>query len=345
MKKLLLRTCRPFVVAGRGTRHLFARLPIDLVGVAGFVAIAAALLTVVDPVSRVVRAAIGVPLLFLAPGYATVATLFPRAAAIEASESNAVIGQTVSVTDLERVALSFGLSVAVLPLLGLLIGTLSLAFTGTVVVGTVSAVTLIGTVVAAIRRVRIPPEERYRLHLGRKLGAVRSAMFGTDSVVHATVNVVLVVSLCLAFSSVGYALVSPQQGEQYTSVQLLTENESGEPVADGYPDAIEPGDSVPLTIALENREGEDAAYTIVVQEQWLDGGEVHERTELARFDERVDDGETSYTDRSVTPEAESGTVRITVLLYEDGVPETATTDNAYRYAYVWVDLTEDGGDE
>ncbi|WP_083902424.1 DUF1616 domain-containing protein [Natronorubrum sulfidifaciens] len=344
MKDILTRTFRPFVAADTETTHLRDRIPIDLVGVTGFVVIAAVLLAVVDVSSPVVRATVGIPLLFLAPGYVTVAALFPRASPVDPMQSTLLIGQTRDVTDVERAALAFGMSVALLPLLGLLITALSWAFTTTTVVGTVSGFVLAGVVIATGRRTRQPVHERYQFRLGRKLGAVRAAIFGTGSTVHTVVNLVLVFSLLLALTSVGYALVAPQQqGEQYTSLQLLTENESGELVAGGSPGAVEPDEPISFTTAIENQEEQEMEYTVVIQEQWLEDGSVFDRTEVQRTDHRVSAGDTLTTDRDVTPNAESGTVRIAVLLYEtDDVPETPTTDNAYRYGYLWIDVTPDG---
>ncbi|GAB3664683.1 DUF1616 domain-containing protein [Halopiger thermotolerans] len=340
MKDLLIRTVRPVVAVGQGTRRLAARTPTDLVAVAGFVAVATLLLTVVDVASPVVRAAVGFPLLFLAPGYAIVAALFPRATPLEASTGFG-IGQTRDVTEVERAALAFGLSFASLPLLGLAIAALSLDFTGPVLVGAVSGFVLVTVAIAAVRRFLVPAQDRYRLRLVRKLGAVRAAIFGTGSTVHTAINVVLVVSMLIAMTSVGYALVSPQQGEQYTELRLLGENDSGDLVAANYTTEIESGEPVPLTIAVENREGTATEYTAVVQEQWLEDGSVLERTEHQRVEYEVGDGETVTDERSVTPAAESGDVRIAVLLYEGDVPDTPTVDNAYRSAYLWVDISDE----
>jgi uncharacterized membrane protein len=338
MKDLLLRTFRPFATVG--LRPTLARIPTDLVGVAGFVAVATLLLAVVDVASPVVRAIVGFPLLFLAPGYAMVSVFFPRASPIESTGSTPLIGQTRDVTDVERAALAFGLSVALLPLLGLVVAVLSWGFTTSTVVATVGGFVLVGVAIAAVRRARIPLQDRYRFRLGRLLGAVRAAIFGSGSAVHTAANVVLVVSLLLALTSVGYALVSPQQGEQYTDLQLLTEDDSGELVA-GTPSTVEPSNSIPFTTAIGNQEGQDMDYTVVVQEQWIDDGEVFERTELQRTEHSVSAGETLTVDRDVTPTAESGTVRIAVLLYDDSVPETPTTDNAYRHGHFWIEIGED----
>ena len=336
---------QPVSTMRRRSKHLVATLPIDLVGVAGVAVAAIVLLVVADVSSLVLRAAVGFPLLFFLPGYVTVATLFPRAAPDQGSSGGTwhLVQHAQGLTDVERVALSFGLSVALLPLLGLVIAITPWAFTGPIVGSTVTCFTLIGVSLATARRLSVPAADRYRVGFGRRLEAARAAIFDATSVGHVAINVVLVCSMLLALTTVGYALVAPQDGEQYTSLQLLTESETGDLVASGYPSEIDAGDSIPLVVAVENQEGQAMEYTAVVQEQRLEDGAVVERTELQRFDYAVAAGTTTYEDRSFTPETDEGTVRIAVLLYTgDDVPERPTTDNAYRSGYLGLEVVDTG---
>ncbi|MFA9416666.1 DUF1616 domain-containing protein [Natrinema sp. HArc-T2] len=60
-------------------------------------------------------------------------------------------------------------------------------------------------------------------------------------------------------------------------MQLLTEDETGELVASGYPSEIDAGNSIPLVVAVENQEGQAMGYTAVVRnnssrtERWSNG--------------------------------------------------------------------------
>lgn len=337
MKDILTRTVRPVSALGRG--GALGGVPVDLVGLVGFVLVAAVVLAGSDASSPVLRALLGLPLLFFAPGYGIVSILFPRSSPLESGGSRRLIGQTRAVSDRERAALAFGLSVAAVPLLALAMAAASVAYTGPAVVTTVSGFVLTAALVAALRRRRVPAEDRYRLRLGRKLARLRGAI-GAGSAVATLVNVALVVSVLVALTSVGFAFASPPQGERYTTLQVLSSTDSGDLVAGDYPTEVEPGESLSLTVGVENREGERTGYDVVVQEQWIDGDEVRERHELTRTALRVADGETVHDDLEFTPEASSGTVRIAILLYDGPVPDEPTTANAYRYAYVWVDIEE-----
>ncbi|AGB31194.1 hypothetical protein C488_01499 [Natrinema pellirubrum DSM 15624] len=331
---------QPFAVVRRRGKRLVGWLPADLLVVTGFVIVATGLLTVITTSSLLVRAAVGFPLLFFAPGYAIVSALFPRA---PSRQGETALEQLVArpndvVTELERAALSFGLSLAVLPFLGLSISLSAWTFTRSTVVVVVAWFTLVGLGLATARRLSVPPADRYRSGIGRRL----AAGFDSNSAVSVAVNVALVLSVLLATMTVGYALVSPQDGERYTTLQLLTENGDGELVASGFPSELESGESTPVVIGIENQEGEERQYTVVVQEQRFEDGELSERNELQRIEYTVADNETAYDELSVSPEADEGTVRITVLLYEDTVPENPTTETAYRSGYFWTDMTEDG---
>ncbi|WP_247004873.1 DUF1616 domain-containing protein [Halosolutus gelatinilyticus] len=334
---------KPFAAIERRSRSLLAGAPIDLFVAGGFALVAAVLLVVVPTGSRLLRAAIGAPLLFFVPGYVTLSVLFPRATPV--SGAAGPIAQTRELGDGERAAISFGLSLALLPLLGLAIATTPWGFTAPVVVGAVSGFSVVGSCLAIGRRLAVPASERYRVRLGRRLGAVRAATVGANSSVRAIVNVALAISILLSLATVGYAFVAPQQGEQYTDLRLLTEDGSGDFVAAGYPEEIGPDESIPLVIAVENQEREDMEYTVVVQEQRVEDGEVVDRTELQRIGYTVGDGETAYGERNVTPTTTDGDVRISVLLYRGEVPTTPTSDNAYRYTHVWTEVTDSVGDE
>ena len=338
------RPTQPFAAVRRHSARLVAGLPFDLVAVVCFAAVATALVSVLEVSSSLVRAAVGTPLLCFAPGYVIVSMLFPRATPVaqRSGDSGMWIGQVRDLSDVERVALSVGTSFVFLPLLGILIAHSQWAFTAPVVVTAVTAFVAVGAVIAAVRRLLVPATERYRVGFRRRFAAVRTAIFGGESTRRVAVNVALVCSMLLALTVIGYAFVAPQQGETYTDLQLLTENESGDLVASGYPEEVDPREVYPLVVALENQEGEPVNYTVVVQEQRLEDGEVVERTELERYRTEIDPGGNDTEDLTLRPTDDPGDVRLSVMVFVDDVPETPTHDDAYRYGHVWTTVTGEG---
>ncbi len=305
-------------------------VPLALCGLGGFVIVAGGSLGFLEIANPALRAALGGPLLLLAPGYALVAVLFPR------TDSPALTdGRPLAA--LERLALAFGLSVAILPLVGLVVLSITSATT-TTVVGAVSGLTLALTVVATVRWYACTPADRPRLRVGNRGTSGKPATGRSRA--NTAASLLLAGAVLIAVSSVGYALTAPQDGETDTSLHLLTE-EDDELVAANVSSTLEPDDALTLTLALENQEGDSQNYTAVIQEQWVDDdGTVRERTDLDEHTYDLADGETLTDDLEVAPETDSGTVRIAVLLYEESVPETPTTDDAYRYGTVWTEIDD-----
>ena len=93
-----------------------------------------------------VRVALGLLLVLFLPGYSLVAALFPRRDDLDG---------------IERIALSFGLSIAVVPLLGLGLNYTPLGIRLVPVLLGLSLFTVLLAVVAGVRRVWMPDAERF----------------------------------------------------------------------------------------------------------------------------------------------------------------------------------------
>jgi hypothetical protein len=146
-------------------------LPADLTAAVAFV-----LLTnfvVLAPVvsGTPLRVLFGLPFVLFVPGYAFIAALFPESGSppVDTDPDDAPTPDTdEGVTDrgidgIERVALSFGLSIAVVPLIGLILNFTPWGIRLVPILIRVSGFTLISTAVAASRRWAIPEAERFEV--------------------------------------------------------------------------------------------------------------------------------------------------------------------------------------
>ena len=106
------------------------------------------------------RVLLGLLLVLFLPGYSLVAALFPRKDDLDG---------------IERIALSFGLSIAVVPLLGLALNYTPLGSRLVPVLLGLSLFTVLLAVVAGVRRVRMPEAERFVVAVG---GLVWSGVWG-----------------------------------------------------------------------------------------------------------------------------------------------------------------------
>jgi uncharacterized membrane protein len=334
------------------------RVPADLAAV-----LAVTLLTVLVvflPVVREtpLRVVFGLPFVLFVPGYALVAALFPERAAAPADDAGsrtdaepdpgaaAVADEGTGITGLERVALSFGVSIAVVPLVGLVLNFTPFGIRLVPIVVSLTGLVLALVAVAARRRLALDPEERFAVPWREWVAAGRRELLEPETRTDAALNVLLVVSLVVAVSSVGYAVAVPKQGESFTEFYLLTEGEDGDLVADDYPTDLVAGESASLVVGVGNQEHRQQSYTVVVElhDVAVENNEtrVRDRERLRTFDLETAHNETWQRRHTVTPETTGERLRLTYLLYQGEPPATPTTDNAYRELHLWVNVTAPG---
>jgi uncharacterized membrane protein len=230
---------------------------------------------------------------------------------------------------------------------------------------TLSGFTVAATAVAAWRRRQLPADQRFRVPYRSWLAAARREVFDPPTRLDAALNVALALAVLLAASSVVYAIAVPPQGEQFTEFYVLTEGDDGDLVADGYPDSMTPGEPVTLHVGIGNHEYETVDYEVVVQLQRVEtvvddsrvsanessdpalanASRVTARESVDRFSATVPHNESWIEPRNLTVggEVTGEDLRLTFLLYEDGVPESPTRENAYRDLHLWVDVEAASG--
>lgn len=377
------------------------RFPADLAVTVGLTCLT--VIVVLAPIIREtpLRVVFGLPFVLFLPGYAFIAALFPEdgdspsgdglfgdsddAASAskgtgethsddadpddkQSDESGRLTAAVSPATDrgidgIERVALSFGLSIAIVPLIGLGLNFTPWGITLIPILLSVSGFTVGCAVVAAFRRWDLPEDERFRVPYREWIEAARAEVFEPDDRVDAALNVLLAASILLAVGSVGYAIAVPPQGEQFTEFYLLTEDEDGDRVAADYPEELVVGEPEELIVGVGNNEHESVDYTVVVQlqevelienqslEQELDeqaqqpDAELNEtqvnvldRTELDRFELRLGHNETWQEPRDVTATQSGENLRLQYLLFRGEPPEAPTQETAYRDLHLWVDV-------
>jgi len=328
-------------------------LPADLAAV--FLLTGLTLVAALAPVAREtpLRVVFGLPFVLFLPGYALVAALFPEAGGDPDDEGAGHEhggagdgGDGGGIDGVERVALSVGLSTAVVPLVGLVLNVTPVGVRLVPVLVGVGAVTAAGAAVAARRRQLLAPEERFRVPYREWYGTARRELLVPESRADAVLNVVLVASVLLAVSSVAYAVAVPQQGESFTEFYLLTETDEGELVADGYPTNVTVGESKPVVVGVTNREHERMAYTVVVELQEVrstgpNGTDVTvgRVTELDRYSVTLGDDATDRRTVDVGPTRTGERLRLAFLLYRGDPPADPSVETAYRETHLRVNVT------
>ena len=326
-----------------GLSRVVARIPADLVGMVGFVALVA-FVVFRTTLGGTPRALLALGLVLFVPGYALVAVLFPRSGTREGAGFDWRRPPAIVEGQLDlpaRLALSFGTSVALTPLVGLALAVTGRPLTAETVVGSLGGFAVVAMAVATVRRWRLPPEERYRVSVVGTVRRVRTAI-RTRSRRRVALDLTLAASVILASAGLAYAVATPHEPAPDTEVALLTEDEGGEYVAADLPPALVHGEPEDLTLGVENHEGEAIEYsTVVVLERIGGDGTVEESEEVIRFDAEVEDGVTAYVDHQVVPGMVGEDLRLSYYVYSGSAPDEASPETADRHLYVWVDVIDD----
>jgi uncharacterized membrane protein len=246
------------------------------------------------------RIILGGPFVLFFPGYTMVAALFPGREDLEG---------------LERLGLSLGLSIAILPLMGQV---LNYTPWGITLLSTVMSaiVFIVGcSAIAYYRRGRLPLEDRFALRLEFDVQGWRSG-----GVLDRSLTVALGVSIAAAIGTFLFVLAKPEVGERFTEFYVL--GPYGE--ADDYPKKVVQGQLINPIVGVINREHEDVTYRISVE---VGGQEVEQISDIhLAHDEK-------WVKRVVFALEEPGKQqRLEFLLFREGQEEP------YRSLHLWLDV-------
>jgi uncharacterized membrane protein len=331
-------------------------LPGDLLVVVAYALVGGGLVVVGLP--STLQFIVGIPLLLFVPGYTVLSALFPGRPSRNAGQVSSLSGMTRTFSSLrsiqhrgvrwgERVALSFGLSLFLAPLLALVLDFSTLVF-GTdspYRTGPIVAVLVIFTVICAaigfVRRLGLPRDERFGVPVGYWIDDFVDSLSGSP--VDALLNVVLILSVLVGAASMTYALAVPQDATSTTNLAVGTQDGSGEFTLD-HPRNLTADQSQQLTVRLQNHEGEPANYSVVVQLQRYNGEEVLTRNTLKQFSTpTIPENRTWQRQHTITPNIAENDLQLVYLLYKSDPPQNPTEENAYRALHLSVNVSGGGG--
>lgn len=191
------------------------------------------LLLLFPPELALLRAPAGLVLVLLAPGYALQAALFPRRADLDG---------------VARLGLSFGLSVALLPLLALLLDALPWGIRPWPMALALTAWIGGGAGVALVQRWRLSPPEVARRAAGPRARQVQWLSLAGGMAGGA----LLIAGLALVFL--------PPPAPRLTEFYAL----GRQGLAEDYPRQAVAGEALAVTLGIDNREGRAISYGIAV---------------------------------------------------------------------------------
>ncbi|WP_292731522.1 DUF1616 domain-containing protein [Methanoculleus sp.] len=303
-------------------------VPGDLIVVAAVTA--ATLSCVYVPVlnESFLRILFGVAMVLFIPGYALIAALFPAKGDLDG---------------IERVALSFGLSIAVVPLIGLALNYTPWGIRLDPILASLTVFTLAMTAIAWYRRLLLPAGDRFSVPARAMLGAARLELFDPEaSRLDRVLSVVLVVSIVAALATTAYVIAVPKEGEHFTEFYIL--GEKGK--AADYPTDFPAGSTRSLIIGVGNHEYREIPYTVeaLALNQTFDPATntstIHAAETLDRFVVTVPHNETRELPWNFSVSSPEYN-RIEFLLFNETIPgeDVVGQDRinaSYRDLHLWV---------
>jgi uncharacterized membrane protein len=253
------------------------------------VVLAIILLPVALLTTGVLRVILGVAFILFFPGYSLMAALFP--------------GKS-SIGRVERLALSFGLSIAIVPLIGLGLNYTPWGIHLTPILACVLAFIMGMSAVAWLRRRRLPSEERPGWHW-RLARASLARYWVAQKRLDKTAMVALVIAIVVAVGVLIYVIATPRIGERYSEFYVLGMNDK----AADYPTNLKVGQTGRVILGIVNHEQGDTAYRIEID---IGGQKIGE---VAGFSLR--DGEKWEQTVTFTPAGAGDGQRAEFLLYKN----------------------------
>ena len=177
------------------------------------------------------RQVLGLVFVLFLPGYVATAALFP--------EDDQIDG-------IERVALSFGLSIAIVPLIGLALNFTPFGIRLDPILASVSGFIVAASLIGWYRRMRLPADERFAIVVDVKMDW--KGMPLVDRLLTIGIAVMLVASVVV----LAWAVTTPRVGETFTQLAIL----GPDGMASDYPRNLTVGEDGRVLISVKSFEHE-----------------------------------------------------------------------------------------
>lgn len=188
---------------------------------------------------NVLRIALGLPFVLFFPGYVLITALFPR---------------KENLSDIERIALSFGLSLAVVPLNGLVINYLPWGINLNSMLYSLSIFIIVTSIAAWIRLRKLSEDEKFSVRIS-------FGSWSKQNPLGKVLSIILVFTVVGLLGVIVYTIAVPRTSEQYTEFYVL--NTEGK--ATDYPDELRMGETGYIILGVVNHERKAVSYTIEIQ--------------------------------------------------------------------------------
>ncbi|ADI75131.1 Protein of unknown function DUF1616 (plasmid) [Methanohalobium evestigatum Z-7303] len=263
-----------------------------------------------------IRIILGLPMVLFIPGYSLIAALFPKKDDLDG---------------IERIALSFGLSIAVVPLIGLGLNYTPWGIRLIPIIVSLSTFTILMCVATIIRRSSLDENEVFTVPFKSSLESIKTELLtppedSTRPKLDKALSIILVISIIASIATLAYVVTTPKQGEKFTEFYVLGPNG----MADDYPTELEKGEKGTVIIGITNHEYEKTEYTLKMQ---LENNTLpidnNAKTIALKHNQTWEDT------LKFTPHNTGTNMKLEFLLYKDN-----NFTEPYRNLHLWVNVSE-----
>jgi uncharacterized membrane protein len=251
--------------------------------------------------SDVLRIILGIPFIVFFPGYTLVAALFPRKA---------------DIGGIERLALSFGLSIALTPLIGLILNYTPWGIRLYPILVALTVFVVGTSAIAWYRRRNLLDSERFSVTLNINLSQWRSR-----GRLDRILVVFLVASILGAIGTLTYIVVNPRVAEKFTEFYILGPGGN----ATNYPNKLTIGEEGRVILGIVNHEHENnLSYRVEI----MIDGEINSKIGPLS----LDNGDRWESEVGFIPREAGNNEKVEFILYKNN------EEQPYRSLYLWIDV-------
>jgi len=262
--------------------------------------LATTLVVLLAPLVEPARVGLSLAFVLFLPGYVLLAALYPRKDDLDLAE---------------RLALSLGLSIAVVPLIGLALNYSPWGIRLNPILAFVTLFIVLAAAVAVCRRLTLPSDQATGIPMNfalPKWPRLRMA------------DRLLALLLVLTLTGLGvgayFLATSSPDSEEFTQFYLLGPDGK----AEGYPTAVQTGEVFTLILGVVNHEGQEASYRIQAT--------IADRPALSLDSLRLANNEKREMPVALVATRKGSHQKVEFVLYkaDDGAP--------YRTLHLWLDV-------
>jgi uncharacterized membrane protein len=252
-------------------------------------------------------------MVLLLPGYALTGAIFPAKNDLEG---------------IERAMVSLGMSIAIVPTMGLALNYTDWGITEIPILTAISVFTLLMCVVAYYRRSLLPETEAFESSFkAASLNLKAEFLNKPESITDKVLAVFLILLVLASVGSLAYIIGNPKEGEHYTEFYILGPNRT----ADSYQTEFIQGEKGTVFVGIVNHEYRSVNYT-------MDAKLANMSLPLPENQRHISLANNMSWEEPVTftPPIEGTNMKLEFLLYN----ETDKT-TPYRNLHLWVNVTKE----